>query len=84
MRRGIDGSLSFPMFRRDHPSSRDIFIIPEFEEVDNSFAMFWICPPIFALLAIMLSITLIRLMERTKEDTPEGEENDDGDEESEG
>jgi hypothetical protein len=52
--------------------------------VDNSFAMFWICPPIFALLAIMLSITLIRLMERTEEDTPEGEENGDGDEESEG
>jgi hypothetical protein len=69
---------------RNETTEEDIFVIPEFEEVDNSFNMFWICPPIFALLAIMLSITLIRLMERTEEDTPEGEENGDGDEESEG
>ena len=69
---------------RNETGEEDIFIIPEYEEVDTSFSMYWICPPIFALLAIILSMTLIRLMERTEEDAPEGEQKDDGDQESEG
>ena len=55
--------------------------IPDFEEVDNSFSMFWICPPILAMIAILLSLTLSRLLERDEENGPEGEGKD---EESEG
>ncbi|MDA7463582.1 putative Ig domain-containing protein, partial [Candidatus Poseidonia alphae] len=66
---------------RNETIEEELFVIPDFEEVDNSFSMFWICPPILAMIAILLSLTLSRLLERDEENAPEGEGKD---EESEG
>jgi hypothetical protein len=81
-------NLVVESMRNESQNESDVYVIPDYEEQDNSFSMFWICPPIFALIVIMLSVTLSRLIESEEEDeeeedsVSEDEENGDSEEES--
>ena len=74
--------------RNESQNESGVYVIPEYEEQDTSFSMFWVCPPIFALIAIMLSVTLSRLIESEEEEeeqedsVSEDQENGGGEEES--
>ena len=71
--------LTIESLRNESFNGEGNYSIPDYEDEDTSFSMFWICPPVFALVAIMLSVTLSRLMEREE---VEGEESDEGEQES--
>ena len=77
-------NLTIESLRNISSVQEDIYSLPDKEITDDSFNLFWICPPIFALIAIILSIALSRLMEREKIEEENGNMLNEGEESGEG